>query len=72
MPVWRWGRFWRSTASTVGRRYLGTVKVTDAFNLYPKQAVVKFTPASGKPLSRLRPEELPHKGDRVHVPSDAR
>lgn len=55
-----------------GARYLGTVKVTDAFNLYPKQAVVKFTPASGKPLSRLRPEELPHKGDRVHAPSDAR
>ena len=28
-----------------GARYLGTVRVTDAFNLYPKQAVVKFTPA---------------------------
>jgi hypothetical protein len=48
-----------------GGRYLGTVKVTDAFNLYPKQAVVKFTPASGKPLAALRPEELPKKGDIV-------
>lgn len=46
-------------------RYLGTVKVTDAFNLYPKQAVVKFTPASGLPLARLRPEELPKKGDLI-------
>jgi hypothetical protein len=46
-------------------RFLGTVKVTDAFNLYPKQAVVKFTPASGLPLARLRPEELPKKGDLI-------
>jgi hypothetical protein len=48
-----------------GGRYLGTVRVTDAFNLYPKQAVVKFTPASGQPLARLRPEDLPKKGDLV-------
>jgi len=55
-----------------GGRYLGTVKVTDAFNLYPKQAVVKFTPASGQPLARLRPEELPRKGDLVRPVSDGR
>jgi hypothetical protein len=55
-----------------GGRYLGTVKVTDAFNLYSKQAVVKFTPASGKPLSQLRPEELPRKGDRIRPVSDGR
>jgi hypothetical protein len=46
-------------------RHLGTVRVTDAFNLYPKQAVVKFTPASGRPLERLRPEELPKEHDVV-------
>ena len=48
-----------------GGRYLGTVRVTDAFNLYPKQAVVKFTPANAVPLERLRPEELPKKGDLI-------
>ena len=53
-------------------RYLGTVRVTDAFNLYPKQAVVKFTPASGRPLARLRPEELPQKGDVVRPINDNR
>jgi len=55
-----------------GGRYLGTVKVTDAFNLYSKQAVVKFTPVSGKPLAQLRPEELPRKGDRIRPVSDGR
>ena len=55
-----------------GGRYLGTVKVTDAFNLYSKQAVVKFTPASGLPLARLRPEELPQKGDLVRPVTDGR
>jgi hypothetical protein len=55
-----------------GGRYLGTVKVTDAFNLYSKQAVVKFTPASGLPLARLRPEELPKKFDQVRPVSDGR
>ena len=53
-----------------GGRYLGTVKVTDAFNLYSKQAVVKFTPASGLALARLRPEELPRKGDLVRPVSE--
>ena len=46
-------------------RYLGTVRVTDAFNLYPKQAVVKFTPARKVPLKDLKAEELPKKGDVV-------
>ena len=55
-----------------GGRYLGTVKVTDAFNLYSKQAVVKFTPANGLPLARLRPEDLPKKGDLVRPVSDGR
>jgi hypothetical protein len=55
-----------------GGRYLGTVKVTDAFNLYAKQAVVKFTPASGLPLARLRPEEMPRKGDLVRPSTDGR
>jgi hypothetical protein len=53
-----------------GGRYLGTVKVTDAFNLYAKQAVVKFTPASGQPLARLRPEELPKQGDLIRPVSE--
>jgi hypothetical protein len=53
-----------------GGRYLGTVKVTDAFNLYSKQAVVKFTPANNLPLARLRPEELPKKGDLVRPVSE--
>jgi len=53
-------------------RHLGTVRVTDSFNLYPKQAVVKFTPSSGKPLARLRPEELPQKGDVVRPLSENR
>jgi hypothetical protein len=53
-----------------GARYLGTVKVTDAFNLYSKQAVVKFTPANNLPLARLRPEELPRKGDLVRPVSE--
>jgi hypothetical protein len=46
-------------------RYLGTVKVTDVFNLYPKQALLKFTPARDVPLKDLKPEELPKKGDLV-------
>ena len=53
-----------------GGRYLGTVKVTDAFNLYAKRAVAKFTPASGQPLARLRPEELPKKDDLIRPVSE--
>jgi hypothetical protein len=51
-----------------GGRYLGTVRVTDAFNLYAKQAVVKFTPASRLPLERLSATDLPKKGDLVRPP----
>jgi hypothetical protein len=57
---------YRNTGGDV--RYLGTVKVTSAANLYPKQAIVTFTPARGVPLERLRPEELPKKGDIVSAP----
>ncbi|HSQ58310.1 MAG TPA: hypothetical protein VLM40_21495 [Gemmata sp.] len=46
-------------------RYLGTVKVTSAFNLFPKQAIATFIPADNVPLARLRPEQLPKKGDEV-------
>ena len=53
-----------------GGRYLGTVKVTDAFNLYAKRAVAKFTPASGKTLAQLRPEELPRKDDLIRPVSE--
>jgi hypothetical protein len=53
-----------------GGRYLGTVKVTSAANLYPKQAIVTFTPARGNiPLDRLQPAELPRKGDEVRPPA---
>lgn len=45
--------------------YLGTVRVTDPYNLYPKAAVVKFTPVRKVPLKDLKPEELPKKGDLV-------
>ena len=48
-----------------GARYLGTVKVTSALNLFPKSAIVSFTPARNVPIDRLRPEELPKKGDEV-------
>jgi hypothetical protein len=51
-----------------GKKVIGTVKVTDAFNLYPKQAVVKFTPARKAELKDLKPEELPKKGDVVRPP----
>ena len=48
-----------------GEKRLGTIKATDAFNLYPKQAVVKFTPARKVALKDLKPDELPRKGDVV-------
>lgn len=49
-----------------GGQYLGTVRVTD---IWPKQAVGTFIPARpGVPFERLRPEELPRKGDEVRPP----
>jgi hypothetical protein len=51
-----------------GGRYLGTVKVTSASNLFPKQAIVSFTPAGNVPLDKLKPEDLPRKGDEVRSP----
>jgi hypothetical protein len=57
-------------------RYIGTVKVTSALNLFPKQAIVTFTPARKVRFDRLRPEELPRKGDQVRpqllTPKDER
>jgi hypothetical protein len=52
-----------------GGRYLGTVKVTSALNLYPKEAIMIFTPAGKRPIDNLKPEELPRKGDVVRPPS---
>ena len=46
-------------------KYLGTVKIT---KVYPKEAVGTFTPASRAPVSKLKPDELPRKGDTVCSP----
>jgi hypothetical protein len=48
-----------------GARYLGTVKVTSALNLFPKHTIATFIPSRNVPVERLRPEELPKKGDEV-------
>jgi hypothetical protein len=49
-----------------GGQYLGTIKIT---HVWPKQAVGTFIPARpGVPFERLRPEELPRKGDEVRPP----
>jgi hypothetical protein len=54
-----------------GGRYLGTLVVTKS--LYPKEAVARFQPASGKAITQLRPDELPRKGDTVgHVSTGGR
>ena len=52
-----------------GGKYIGTVKVTSALNLFPKQAIVTFIPARNIPLDRLRVEDLPRKGDEVRPPN---
>jgi hypothetical protein len=49
-------------------RYLGTVKVTSALNLFPKKAFATFIPARNVPLDRMKPEDLPRKGDEVRPP----
>src|SRR5262249_34473974 len=48
-----------------GPKYLGKVKVSSAYNLYPKQAVMTFIPARHVPSSQLTAAELPRKGDLV-------
>ncbi len=49
-----------------GGRYLGTIRIDQ---LWPKQAVGTFIPARpGVQFERLRPEELPRKGDEVRPP----
>jgi hypothetical protein len=53
-----------------GARFLGTAKVTSAYDLYPKQAVLTFTPARNVPLARLSADELPKKGDLVRPPEN--
>jgi small-conductance mechanosensitive channel len=49
-------------------RYLGTVRITSAANLYPKQAVATFFPARKVSFNRLTPEEKPRPGDLVRPP----
>ncbi|MBA4191596.1 MAG: hypothetical protein C0467_26760 [Planctomycetaceae bacterium] len=52
-----------------GGKYIGTVKVTSALNLFPKQAIVSFTPARRDiPLDRLPIGDLPKPGDQVRPP----
>ncbi len=48
---------------TEGGKYLGTLVITKS--IYPKEAVAEFRPARGVPISQLRPDELPRKGDTV-------
>ncbi len=48
-----------------GGKYLGTLIVTKS--LYPKEAVAEFKPARPVPISQLRPDELPRKGDKVGI-----
>ncbi|AMV29796.1 hypothetical protein VT84_35715 [Gemmata sp. SH-PL17] len=48
-----------------GGQYLGTLVVTKS--LHPKQAVAEFRPARRVPVSQLRPDELPRKGDTVGI-----
>ena len=50
-----------------GGKYLGTVVVTKS--IYPKEAVAEFRPARRVPVSQLRPDELPRKGDIVGLAS---
>lgn len=49
---------------TGGGKYLGTLTVT---KVEPKTAVGEFKPARDMPLDKLRPEELPRKGDTVGI-----
>jgi hypothetical protein len=52
-----------------GGKYLGTVKVTSSLGLYPKKAIVTFTPSRRDiPLDRLPVSDLPKKGDQVRPP----
>ena len=48
-----------------GGRLLGTAKVPSALNLFPKQAILTFTPVRDVPVEKLKAEELPKKGDQV-------
>jgi hypothetical protein len=41
------------------------VKVTSKRNPFPKHAPATFTPARNVPVEKLKPEELPRKGDEV-------
>jgi len=49
--------------------YLGTAKVTSALNLFPKQAILTFTPKRNVTLDRLPAGELPKRGDQVRAPN---
>ncbi|HEY1192043.1 MAG TPA: hypothetical protein VGE74_30720 [Gemmata sp.] len=48
-----------------GGQYLGTLVVTKS--VYPKEAVAEFRPARRVPISQLRADELPRKGDQVGI-----
>jgi hypothetical protein len=47
-------------------RYLGTLVVT---KVYPKEAVAEFKPVRAVAVEKLRPAELPRKGDSVGLVS---
>jgi hypothetical protein len=54
-----------------GGQYLGTLVVTKSIT--PKDAITEFKPARRVPISQLRPDELPRKGDTVgHVSTGRR
>lgn len=54
-----------------GKNETSLGKVTITKTVYPKEAVGAFTPARKVPLSELKPEELPRKGDTVRTPTPA-
>ena len=47
-------------------KYLGTL-VVQGTSLRPKEAVATFKPASGRPVTQLRTDDLPRKGDNVGI-----
>lgn len=47
-------------------KHLGTL-VIQGTSLRPKEAIAAFRPARGVPISQLRPDELPRKGDNVGI-----
>ena len=54
-----------------GGKYLGTAEVMSTELLFPKRAILTFTPANKKRLDQLKPGELPRKGDEVRPTTPA-